>query len=365
MNIIILTENKVGEGHYKAAKAIQNAFKIHYGEKVRATITFGLRKIHPSVEWAIVHTYFGLITYTPKTWGYIYSKTRKSPIIQRYLFALKLYTWLKKERPDVIICTHPACIPALSEIKKRAALSFRLGFILTDYDFHPFSVSPYVDEYFVAHESIKNRLVEQYQISSSRVFDYGIPLEPHFDHMTSSCPNEQCYQHILLMGGSCGIGPLEEILTLIQAHDHPFLVTVICGNNQALYKRLQQKKYARVQILGYVQNMHDWIEQADLVISKPGGLTVTETIACGKPLIMVKPIPGQEEANHKFVEQYQLGIGIDDLSTIPDILSSIVVESELWKDRKTRIIGQQRKRAAENIVKKTVETFSFQQLLNK
>jgi processive 1,2-diacylglycerol beta-glucosyltransferase len=361
MKVIIFTEMKVGEGHYQAAKAIEIAIKKIYGQRVETKIISGLRCIHPIAEWLIVWSYFFMLKYCPRVWRELYTRSRKSSIVQTYVFAGRLESTIKAEKPDVILCTHTTCIPALSQIKKKAKYSFQLGAVFTDFHFHPFFVNPYVDSYFVANRFIKEQLNQEYGIDLNRIYDFGIPLHPDFDMDEVKSSKVVRFRHknafhILILGGATGYGPIEKIIQAFQCYGSLFRLTVITGKNLKLYERLNHKRFRPVQVLGYVTNMREWLNYADFVISKPGGLTVSETIACGTPLIMIKPIPGHEEANKNYMEQEGLGVYVENIAELPYRIKTIVNDPVQWNAWKDRIMNQQKKQSALNIAQAMMGT---------
>lgn len=354
MKVIIFTEMKVGEGHYQAAMAIETALRQKYGQKVDVNIYSGLRCIHPLIEWLTVGIYFFMIKYCPIIWKELYTRTRKSNRLQTYFFSQRLLSLIKKEEPSIIMCTHPTCIPSLSQIKKKGMHHFKLAVIFTDFDFHPFFVSQHVDYYFVADDVIKEKLYRYYKVGLDRIYVYGIPLLPEFDEDETMGNNVIRFRnkklfHILVLGGATGYGPIEHIIKVFEPYNSVCKLTVITGKNGKLYNKLT-KNHPALQVLGYVCNMKDWLSHVDLVISKPGGLTISESIACGTPFIMIRPIPGHEEANRVFLEKQGLGVYVEEISDLPDQVLRIMGDPELWKAWKTRIVNQQKKEAALKIV---------------
>lgn len=355
MKVMIFTEMKVGEGHYQAAMAIETALRQKYGQKADVKIYSGLRSIHPMIESITVGFYFFIIKFCPIIWKELYNRTRKSNRLLTYFFSQRLISLIKKEKPSIIMCTHPTCIPALSQIKRKEMYDFRLGAIFTDFDCHPFFVSQYVDYYFVADDVIKEKLNVRYKVSMDRIYVYGIPLLPEFEVDSTKLSNVLRFRnknifHVLVLGGATGYGPIERIIKVFEPYTSVCKLTVITGKNRKLYDKLTKNHSRSVQVLGYVYNMKEWLCHVDLVISKPGGLTVSESIACGTPFIMINPIPGHEEANKIFLEKQGLGVYVKEISGLPDQVIKIMGDPELWKEWKNRIANHQKKEAALNIV---------------
>ncbi|WP_025026621.1 MGDG synthase family glycosyltransferase [Caldalkalibacillus mannanilyticus] len=358
MKIIIFTETKVGEGHYQAATAIKTTFNESYPH-VNVKILSGLKCISPVVEWGVVKSYFWMLQYAPFLWKWIYTKTKKSSFIQSHLFAFRLMNVVKQENPDIVLCTHPTCIPALAVLKKRGMFQFKLGVVVTDFDFHPTIISTFVDYFFVPHAKCKERLIHSYHIAEKKVYDFGIPLHPEFDvemnKMAEKIPSRVI--QILVLGGSTGYGPMEKIIQAFSPFKDHYFLTVITGRNKELYTKLQAMKAENAQVLGYVDDMKKWICYADIVITKPGGLTISETIACGTPFIMIDPIPGHEEANMRYLEEQGLGVIAQDVEHLPNIVENLFYHSQDWREWKKRILAEQKQGAARKIAYTLTQPF--------
>jgi processive 1,2-diacylglycerol beta-glucosyltransferase len=365
MKALIFTEQKVGEGHFQAAKALQEAILNRSDCKdAEVKIMNGLRCIHPRIEWLTVMTYFGLLHRLPGLWRYIYTKTERSSFLLTYFFALRLEVLLQIEQPDIVFCTHPACVPALSKLKREGKMVAKWAVVTTDYDFHPFIISSYVDEYFVAHHGIKNRMINLYQIEGKKIHVFGIPLRNSFNHlMNANQINRLDIKSedvkllkrfkILLLGGSTGYGQLEEILDSInrmKKRKCPIDVSVVTGRNKQLFDRLLHRFSPKCRILGYCQNMHEEIQSADVVITKPGGLTVTESIACGTPMLLINPIPGHEEANCQFLQEEGIGRFIRKLEHLPAMIEEMMLNEKQYNEWVKRIYAFQQRDTAHRII---------------
>lgn len=356
--MLIFTEKKVGEGHYQAAKAIENVIRSHFHDQMEIKMFSGLNCIHPYIENLAVSVYFLLIRYSPKLWKWIYTKNKKSTIIQRHFFAFRLKKWIEQEQPDYVVCTHASCVPALNELKKKGKYDFKLYVVCTDFGFHPYFIQPEIDLYFVAHQKIKARLVREYAIQPHHVYDYGIPLRPEFEssRLTGGknvvLMKDRNKFHVLILGGATGYGPIEKILQLFHPFFllHPLQISVVTGKNQKLYTRLKRFNYQHVRVYGYVENMKYLLSQADLVITKPGGLTVTEAMACGTPLLAINPIPGHEEANFKFLEEQELALTVRDYKEIPLIINSMYHYTGDWERWKEKVREHYKENSALQII---------------
>lgn len=358
--MIIFTETKVGEGHYQAAKAIESVVKDHFEDQISIKIYSGMACVHPLFEAFTVAMYFFFIRYMPRLWKWIYMNNKKSTFIQKHYFAYRLKKVLEKEKPDYVVCTHASCVPALNLLKSRGRFHFKLYGICTDFGFHPYFIQPQVDSYFVAHPKMKEALVKNYQVAPDQVYDYGIPLRPEFDQLHSAL-NENVVLikdkkkfHLLILGGATGYGPIEQVIQLFHPLFllHPIQISVVTGKNKRLYRRIKRLNYSHVKLFEYVEDMKYLISQADLIITKPGGLTVTEAIACGTPMLMINPIPGHEEVNFRFLEEQELALSVRSLKEIPLIVRSMYEHAEDWERWKQRLRQEHKKESALQIIQR-------------
>ena len=170
MKVVIFTEDKVGEGHYQAARAVAAALTQLSPEKINVQVVGGMRLVHPFFERSAAKIYLTMIRYWPRGWSYLYNNVRQPFSLQQKLFQVRLIRYLQEEKPDMVLCTHPACTNALAQLKAKVDHPYRLGVIFTDFGFHPFAVSPEADYFFVPDQSVKFTLIHQYQINPNRIF---------------------------------------------------------------------------------------------------------------------------------------------------------------------------------------------------
>lgn len=340
MKVIIFTEEKVGEGHFQAAKAVQEAIHQLRGEEVQVILTSGMRLIHPLFERGAAWLYLAVIRYIPQIWSAIYHRIHTPFKLQQALFRHRLCRYLEHERPHVVLCAHPACIKTLAQLKKEGRLAFKLGVIFTDFGFHPFAVAEEADYFFVPHHTVKQQLVQHYKIDPAKVWPFGIPVHPRFEkglrqregHLDKE---DKGPFHLLIMGGALGLGPIQKIMEQFALDKGKFKVTIICGRNRALYRKLLRKAPEHITVLGYVSNVDELMVQADAVLSKPGGLTATETLLCRTPLFMLQPLPGQEENNRRWLEERRLAVSVGKISGLSkEIIRHLEkLDQEAWSKR--------------------------------
>jgi processive 1,2-diacylglycerol beta-glucosyltransferase len=360
MKVVIFTEDKVGEGHYQAARAVAHALSEISFNQIQVNLICGMRLIHPYFEKGAVKAYLSMIRYCPRIWSYLYHHVRNPSLLQQKLFQSRLSRYIEQQKPHIILCTHPACVRALAGIKLKLKNPFKLGVIFTDFGFHPFAVSAEVDYFFVSHPFVKDILVQQYNIKPFRIFDYGIPVHPEYERVKVGDGAESMNTpakpvRLLVLGGALGIGPLREIMDQFRPYPELFKLTIICGKNKALYQELIRIAPDHVKVLGYVTNMVDMIREADAVLSKPGGLTVMETLLCRTPLFMLPPLPGQEESNRRYLEQNGLSWTVKLQEPLPEMILNQLNKIKRDQEWVRKVDAHILRGAAHRIARKVLE----------
>jgi processive 1,2-diacylglycerol beta-glucosyltransferase len=159
---------------------------------------------------------------------------------------------------------------------------------------------------------------------------------------------------LLVLGGGFGMGPVGEILAALNAFTSPVQIAVVCGRNQNLLREVAvvPRKHP-THLLGFVSNMQDWMSAADLVLTKPGGLTSSEALALGRPMLILNPIPGQEEANSDFLLERGAAAKVNRVEDLPHKLGELFQPARL---RSLAAAAKQlgRPHAAEAVVQETL-----------
>jgi processive 1,2-diacylglycerol beta-glucosyltransferase len=231
---------------------------------------------------------------------------------------------VSKFKPDVVLCTHYLPLETLGPMrrKKDGASPFIVS-IVTDFEAHTLWMEPDVDLYCVAAEETKARLVAR-GVAAENVVATGIPIAAKF----SSKPDAKAVRKqyglrddlpvLLVLSGGFGMGPVAEILAELDKTSTPFQTLVVTGRNEALRRELAAgtRKYP-THVLGFSTNMHELMAVADLIITKPGGLTTSEALALGRPLFILNPIPGQEAANSDFLLERGAAVKANRVEDLP------------------------------------------------
>jgi processive 1,2-diacylglycerol beta-glucosyltransferase len=275
---------------------------------------------------------------------------------------------VKKFKPDAILCTHYLPLELLGGIKKDEKKSTRKAqmhpgsfvvSIVTDFEAHALWMEPCVNLYCVAAEETKARLIARGAEGKS-VLATGIPISGRFSLEPNSAKVRQTLglrddQPILLvLSGGFGMGPVAEILVELDKVPRQFQTVVVTGRNEELRRELatSDRKHP-THILGFASNMHELMAIADLIITKPGGLTSSEAMALGKPLFILNPIPGQEAANSDFLLERGAAIKANRVEDLPFRVEQLFTGKKLSEmTRAAKALG--RPKAAEEICREVV-----------
>ena len=304
MKVLILSAS-IGSGHTKAAESISEEFKrlsvevevVDFMSREISTLNFFTKKI-----------YLAALKFIPDLYDKIYKFTgaRKIGILTRLAVSTLMYfpftRLLKKFNPDVVLCTHPFPEAAASLWKflhAKSARKFLLAAVLTDYSLHEIWIFSEVDVYFVATAQMKTELAAQSR-PNQEIYAVGIPIGKKFSTLNSI---KNSVTTILIMGGGLGLGSIEETLNDLNNVETPLKIFVVAGQNENLLARLKsvQKNFRHeVKLFGYVENVGELMSRSDLLITKPGALTMSEAFAAGLPMILHAPIPGPESENARY-----------------------------------------------------------------
>jgi processive 1,2-diacylglycerol beta-glucosyltransferase len=334
MRILIATIT-AGGGHLAAAAALEEAWRAARPEDVLERIDL-LKFFSPLHRKIHSDGYLTLVERAPELWGMVFAKT-DNPKVARSLNKLKrvfpsqsrakFARHVKHFKPDVVLCTHylPLEMLGLGGSSHRHGAGGRAGkrsefseipcskpgpmivSVITDFEAHALWMESCVDLYCVAAEETKARLVAR-GASAGNIVATGIPIAAKYSSKPDPKAVRKSYglrddQRVLLvLSGGFGMGPVAEILGELDKVPDEFQTVVVTGRNEELRRDLaaQDRKHP-THILGFASNMHELMAVADLVITKPGGLTSSEALAMGKPLFILNPIPGQEAANSDFL----------------------------------------------------------------
>lgn len=359
---ILILYASYGSGHLQAAHAIEAELRRRGIREVQLLDL--MAEAHPIINEVTKFIYMRSLKNFPGVYGWIYQKTRHMKQDSLLGFVLesissgKLNRQLAEVRPNLVIHTFPqAVMPRLPGRSVVPAVT-----VLTDYDLHGRWLHPGVDRLYVATEDLKREAAER-GFPEERIIVTGIPLLPFFSDHEDSLTEPGNDDHlglslnptrktVLLMGGADGaIRGCTDICRRLEL-EPDLQVVVICGKNKKLYRQLGEvfASSPHVHILGYVESMHRLMKISSCMITKPGGITVTECIACRLPLLLYRPFPGQERGNALYLERQGAAIVSHTPEQLVEQVCTLLRSREAADTLKLRMSKLFRPSAAEMIV---------------
>jgi len=343
----------IGSGHKKAAEAIVASLATE-GGLTDVSLIDVLSLMHPLYRILVPRGYIWLARYFPSLLGFLYRASDHSfsllppvmflrSIVSR-LFSRGFGKFIRESSPKIIVCTHflpmELLLPDLMGEE-----SPTLFVSVTDIIPHAFWIAPGVERYFVASGESLERM-QQLGVPGEKVSVSGIPVHPSFHRETRSGGSDvqaESLLRVLVVGGGAGVAPIERLLEAFSNPLNAISVTVVTGCNRALFRRIFFKRSSYpfpLVVRGYTRRMSQLMAKADLVVTKPGGLTTAECLAVGKPMILFSPIPGQEEDNRNVLEEWGVAKVLSHMDEAPILLESLIknrhaffVMQETAKDR--------------------------------
>jgi len=336
--LLYITEKS---GHHKASLAIEKALKI-IDPTCQVSNINAFNYTNPILEKIITRTYLSLIKNRPEVWEYLYDNpkiirsTKKLKDLVHYHNSSKLRKLLFDTQPDVVVCTQAFPCGMIADFKKNNNINIPLIAVLTDYAPHSYWFYDNVDHYIVPSMEIGEKVYKN-GVPAEKIKDFGIPIDPKFskplnkDELYKKYGLDQSRRTVLIMGGGRGIGPIKKtILSLSKNVNLKFQIITVTGINTKLYEQLlniKKKMDKNFLLIGYTENIEELMEIADLIVTKPGGLTISEAMAKKLPIIIIHPLPGQESMNTAFLVEKGIGIKIKDEIELPIVIENLLSEN--------------------------------------
>lgn len=331
----------IGSGHEVAARAIAQA----------------LQREDPTVETHVIDPFTSAIELLPSVlerlqalsiilmpsiYDTLWRRGTPGSLFERVtdlgLFQDLLLEHLQKTGSKSVIATHVMPCALTSPLKKEGKIDHLMG-VVTDFGLNTYWPLDNIDAYYVAHEELKNTLVFR-GCTPQVIHPFGIPIRVDFEQAQQLKPAHQDNKlHVLLLAGGIRSGGYVEIRhrifelldTLAETGPHNIHMSIVCGSQEKLYQALtgQISQYPfPIELYGFVSSMHQLISQQDVIITKPGGLIVSECLACGVPMILFQPGPGQEGANVEFLARHGVALRGDTPNDVARALHTAIKQPQ-------------------------------------
>lgn len=333
MKVLILTVT-AGQGHNQTAMAVADYLE---SLNVNCEVLDVYKYISPILSDSVEKGYLIGTHYTPGVYGRIYRIAEKSES-QKKLFSMgkfsnsifgqKLLRYINETGPDVIITTHMFTAVHLTYLAPHIPNIMTIG-IVTDFKMHPYWESTDLDYYVTASRLMDYQCAKK-GISHNKILPFGIPVQKKF---SKSIPKEEAKKilgidneyTILIMMGSMGYGNVTKIVRQIDNIGADFQMLCVCGHNTKAKKSLEKMNIRhKVYSYGYVDNVDIMMDAAEFIITKPGGVTMSESLAKGLPVILVNPIPGQEDRNQEFLVNNGLAMAVSDTYPVDEAVYQLL-----------------------------------------
>ncbi|WP_111290330.1 diglucosyl diacylglycerol synthase [Bacillus safensis] len=361
--ILILTAN-YGNGHMQVAKTLYDECKSQGFEHVVVSNLY--QESNPIVSEVTQYLYLKSFSIGKQFYRLFYYGVDKIYNKRKFNIYLKmgnkrLDELIQLHNPDIIIITFPMIV--VPEYRNKTGKVIPTFNVMTDFCLHKIWVHENIDRYYVATDYVKQKLVE-IGTHPSDVKVTGIPIRPQFE---ADVPKSIIYKKyglssdkkvLLIMAGAHGV--LKNVKELCEALllDSEVQIVVVCGKNAALKQSLSDLEQAhpdQLKALGYVEQIDELFRITDCMITKPGGITLTEATAIGVPVILYKPVPGQEKENALFFEDYGAAIVINRHEDILESVTNLLQDEEKLKTMKQNMKKLHLKQSSQTILEDIVE----------
>ncbi|MDP2653461.1 MAG: glycosyltransferase [Candidatus Omnitrophota bacterium] len=357
MKILVIYAT-AGAGHKKAAEAVHEA--LQGSAEFQPSLVDLLDHTRPGYKDFYSGSYTYLVTHAPWAWSLMFGMSdhpwlmpfvNAGRAVVNHFNAGRLERFLQQGQFDAIVSTHFFSNEVACRLKRRGLVRSRIVSVVTDFDVHRIWLAKGIDAYAVASDWTKAKIIGL-GVPEDKVVVTGIPTAGKF-----SAPRDvgalkrkfgliENLSTVLLATGSFGIGPIEEIIRSLQG----IQALVVCGHNKVLYERLKAQEKGLVKIFGLVNNMDELMAVSDVMVTKPGGLSISEALVTGLPMIFFNAIPGQETNNIRVLREHGIGLegqSVQDIKRWIEQLSSSPQELRAAKER-TKVLA--RPSAARDIV---------------
>ena len=360
---ILLLYASAGGGHKRAAQAMEAYFRVHLpGAEVR--VEDALRHVGRAVNALCCDGYKFSAKHAPQIFGTLYRSTNRdtkfAALLPRVngMLARKLLPLIEEFRPDVILDTYHFAGQMVSRLKEKGLVSAPLVNVVTDYGPHMAWLAPEVDAYVVAEDGLRDAFVRM-GAPKEKIHTFGIPIFEAFYqeedrasllrgmNLSPELPT------VLIMAGSFGVKNILRVYRDISTLGTAFQVIVITGKNKTLYEAFQKElpnSSKPTHLVEFTTEVQKYMHASDLLITKPGGLTVSEALASGLPMAVFDAIPGQEEDNAQFLQAHGMGVRLKSGASCAFMVRSLLQDPRRLADMRAACKAFDKSDCCQNIL---------------
>lgn len=370
MKKVLIFYASFGGGHLSAAKSIEKYLLKNYND-IDVELIDCMKYVNKTIEKISTSAYKEMAKKMPWAWGKIYEGSQKGPLAHisskaNSFMAIKLLRLLREKNPDIVISTHPFGSQMCSYLKRKRKVNFKIATILTDFKSHDQWLvgADYTDFFFVSNTDMQKELIQK-NIEENKIIVTGIPVREEFliqhnkEQILSDLNFNSDKKTILFFGGGeFGLGKemTLNVLECLLSKCPETQIIAISGKNEVMKTKFENlvKKYIRekdVRIFEFTDKVAEYMSISSLVVTKPGGLTSSESLVSHLPMAIINPIPGQEEENAQFLESKKVAKWIKKDDDINFILNILVNDETILNNMKENTYLIAKPNATENICK--------------
>jgi len=364
---VLILSASAGAGHMRAADALAKAFTLEQAaEEVKHVDALTLT--NPLFRTLYAKAYLKLVGAAPDVLGWIYKRLDKpwkeDPLQKAFnkLNTVPLVKMLEAFQPDLAICTHFLPAEIILRLNRKRRIKCPLAVTVTDLDAHAMWLMRNVGSYFVAMEETRVYM-EALGVESGRVHVTGIPIDPAFgqpiDRITAAkaLGLDPKLPTILISAGGFGVGNVELLVQEMAKIQHAAQVVAICGRNEKLKASMEKtvaalpQGAAKIHVIGFTDQMHNYMAAADILLGKPGGLTMSEALTRGLVFVIVTPIPGQEERNSDHLLEEGCAIRCNNIPALAYKVDRLLADPARLATMKANALRLAKPHAARDVVR--------------
>jgi processive 1,2-diacylglycerol beta-glucosyltransferase len=369
---VLVLSASAGAGHVRAGQALERAL-VATGRVREVRHVDVLQYTSKLFRRVYAQTYLDLVNRAPEVLGWLYDyfdepgRHERLRLALNKLNATRFVRLLERERPDWAVSTHFLPAEIIAWLRSKGRLATRQAIVVTDFDIQAIWLTRHVDRYFVALDETRVHLA-RLGVPPDAITVSGIPIDPVFAERKAAramrlrhglAPDRTT---ILVSAGGFGVGPVEALVHTLLELRHPVQLVVICGRSEELKGRLETLARARSRdvtsaphVVGYTTEMDEYMAAADLLVGKPGGLTSSEALARGLALVIVHPIPGQEERNADHLLEAGAAIRCNNLPALAWKIDRLLDDPRRLAEMRAKARRMARPHAARDIAAALVE----------
>ena len=370
MKKILIFYASFGGGHLSAAKSIEKYLQKNYND-ITVELIDCMKYVNKTIEKISTSAYKEMAKKAPWAWGKIYEGSQKGPLAHisskaNSFMAIKLLKLLREKNPDIVISTHPFGSQMCSYLKRKGKVNFKIATIMTDFKSHDQWLvgADYTDFFFVSNTDMQKELMKK-NIEENKIIVTGIPVREEFliqhnkEQILADLDFTTDKKTILFFGGGeFGLGKdmTLNVFECLLSKCPETQIIAISGRNEVMKNKFESlvEQYLRnqdVRIFEFTDKVAEYMSIANLVVTKPGGLTSSESLVSHLPMVLINPIPGQEEENAEFLESKKVAKWIKKDDDINFILNILVNDETILNNMKENTYLIAKPNATENICK--------------